>query len=118
LDRDDVIEQLAKPLIDAGHPVNLTNPEISVVVEVVKGVAGFCVIQNGQYSQFRKFNLPEVYVKGREIANASKTSKNVEQPAKDSEAVASASEGEDPETLSKVAAEDSSVSEATVAESA
>ncbi|KNE54537.1 hypothetical protein AMAG_00507 [Allomyces macrogynus ATCC 38327] len=64
VDRDRLIAKLAKPLVDAGHAVNLTQPEMSVVIEVIRGVAGVCIVHGGRYVRLRRFNLHEVYAKG------------------------------------------------------
>ncbi|KAJ3369126.1 hypothetical protein GGF31_005585 [Allomyces arbusculus] len=64
VDRDRLIAKLAKPLVDAGHAVNLTQPEMSVVIEVIRGVAGVSVVHGGRYVRLRRFNLHEVYAKG------------------------------------------------------
>ncbi|KAJ3367008.1 hypothetical protein GGF32_000069 [Allomyces javanicus] len=64
VDRDRLIAKLAQPLVDAGHAVNLTQPEMSVVIEVIRGVAGVCVVHGGRYVRLRRFNLHEVYAKG------------------------------------------------------
>ncbi|KNE56185.1 hypothetical protein AMAG_02019 [Allomyces macrogynus ATCC 38327] len=64
VDRDRLIAKLAQPLVDTGHAVNLTQPEMSVVIEVIRGVAGVCVVHGGRYVRLRRFNLHEVYAKG------------------------------------------------------
>ncbi|KAI9222582.1 hypothetical protein BC828DRAFT_378134 [Blastocladiella britannica] len=70
LNRDELIQELAKPLIDAGYTVDLVRPDVSVVVEVYRNVAGVSVVTGGDYVRLRKFNLHEVYAKGEDVVAA------------------------------------------------
>ncbi|KAL7751470.1 THUMP domain-containing protein 1 [Sorochytrium milnesiophthora] len=62
LDKDDVVAKVAKVMIDKGHLVHLDNPQLNIVVEAFKTVAGVSIVL--PYVKYRKFNLHEVYEKG------------------------------------------------------
>uniref|UniRef100_A0AAY4B7N0 THUMP domain-containing protein 1 n=1 Tax=Denticeps clupeoides TaxID=299321 RepID=A0AAY4B7N0_9TELE len=58
--RDDVIKSLAGLVgrLNPANKVNLTNPELTIIVEVIKSVC--CVSVARDYVAFKKFNLQEV----------------------------------------------------------
>ncbi|XP_053532309.1 THUMP domain-containing protein 1 [Ictalurus punctatus] len=69
--RDDVIKSIAG-LVNRLNPknkVDLTNPELSVIIEVIKSVCCVSVIRD--YKRFRKYNLQEV-AKGPATQESSK----------------------------------------------
>lgn len=64
--RDDVIKELAD-LVALKNPlnkVNLSEPELSIIVEVIKGHCLMSVIPN--YLKLKKYNLNELWAKGPE----------------------------------------------------
>ncbi|GAB0094624.1 THUMP domain-containing protein [Sergentomyia squamirostris] len=60
ISRDDVIKELADVVTskNPGNKVNLTEPEMSVIVEVIKGVC--CVSVLPEYLKLKKYNLLEL----------------------------------------------------------
>ncbi|ORZ40133.1 hypothetical protein BCR44DRAFT_1424468 [Catenaria anguillulae PL171] len=76
LDRNTLIADLASPMIAAGHSVDLSHPQVSIIVEVYRHIAGLCVVKDGQYTRLRKFNLHEVYAKGEDKAPAATVAEN------------------------------------------
>uniref|UniRef100_A0A182JTW1 THUMP domain-containing protein n=1 Tax=Anopheles christyi TaxID=43041 RepID=A0A182JTW1_9DIPT len=60
LSRDDVIRGLADLITskNAGNKANLKNPELAVIVEVIKGLC--CIGILPQYYQLRKYNVVEL----------------------------------------------------------
>ncbi|XP_014662515.1 PREDICTED: THUMP domain-containing protein 1-like [Priapulus caudatus] len=61
LRRDDVVRSLAEVVAEknAAHRVDLANPQLAVVVEVVANVCCLSVLTD--YARFRKYNLSELY---------------------------------------------------------
>ncbi|KAG6821338.1 hypothetical protein H0H93_000199 [Arthromyces matolae] len=55
--RQDLIEHIAK-CVPEGHTVELTNPQVFILVEVFKSVCGMSVVQN--YYDLQKFNMQEI----------------------------------------------------------
>ncbi|XP_053664131.1 THUMP domain-containing protein 1 homolog [Anopheles marshallii] len=62
LSRDDVIRELAELITakNAGNKANLKNPDLAVIVEVIKGLC--CIGILPEYYQLRKYNLVELVV--------------------------------------------------------
>ncbi|XP_055628784.1 THUMP domain-containing protein 1 homolog [Toxorhynchites rutilus septentrionalis] len=60
LDREDVIKELAGLISakNAGNKANLKNPELAVIVEVIKGLCLISVVP--EYFQLKKYNLVEI----------------------------------------------------------
>ncbi|XP_058054882.1 THUMP domain-containing protein 1 homolog [Anopheles bellator] len=60
LSRDDVIRELAQLITskNVGNKANLSNPDLAVIVEVIKGLC--CIGILPEYYQLRKYNLAEV----------------------------------------------------------
>uniref|UniRef100_A0A182J699 Uncharacterized protein n=1 Tax=Anopheles atroparvus TaxID=41427 RepID=A0A182J699_ANOAO len=60
LSRDDVIRELADLITakNAGNKANLKNPDLAVIVEVIKGLCCIGVLQ--EYYLLRKYNLAEI----------------------------------------------------------
>ncbi|XP_058125590.1 THUMP domain-containing protein 1 homolog [Anopheles ziemanni] len=60
LSRDDVIRELADLITakNAGNKANLKNPDLAVIVEVIKGLCCIGILQ--EYYQLRKYNLAEI----------------------------------------------------------
>ncbi|XP_052894601.1 THUMP domain-containing protein 1 homolog [Anopheles moucheti] len=60
LSRDDVIRELAELIAakNAGNKANLKNPDLAVIVEVIKGLC--CIGILPEYYQLRKYNLVEL----------------------------------------------------------
>lgn len=58
--RDEIIEDLAEIILkkNPGNKADLKNPEIAVVVEVVRGICLFSIAPN--YYKFKKYNLLEI----------------------------------------------------------
>ncbi|KAF5889822.1 cytochrome P450 3A30-like [Clarias magur] len=58
--RDDVIKSIAGLVnqLNPNNKVDLTDPELSIIIEVIKSVCCVSVIRD--YKQFRKYNLQEV----------------------------------------------------------
>ncbi|KAG6813457.1 hypothetical protein H0H92_010791 [Tricholoma furcatifolium] len=57
LSRPDLIQHIAK-CVPEGHTVELTNPEVFILVEVFKSICGISVVQN--YYELQKFNMTEI----------------------------------------------------------
>jgi len=55
--RDDVIKSIAKCVPD-GHKVDLTDPQLFILVEIFKSVCGMSVVRD--YYRLKKFNVLEV----------------------------------------------------------
>nr|XP_022908817.1 THUMP domain-containing protein 1 [Onthophagus taurus] len=57
LERDTVIKSVADLIeeIPGKHPVNLNNPDVSIVIEIIKNVALLAIVHN--YVDMKKFNL-------------------------------------------------------------
>ncbi|KAI9184049.1 THUMP domain-containing protein 1 [Blastocladiella emersonii ATCC 22665] len=70
LDRTEVIEAVAAVLHARGLKVNLERADVSVLVEAYRNRVGVAVVPEGKYTQYRKFNLHEVYAKGEDLAEA------------------------------------------------
>lgn len=60
--KGDVIEALAGQIsaLNATNKVNLTTPDLVVLVEVIKGICCLAVVSN--YYEFKKYNLLELCV--------------------------------------------------------
>lgn len=58
--RDEIIKELAElvALKNCNNKVNLKEPELSVIVEVIKGLCCLSVVE--EYIQFKKYNLIEI----------------------------------------------------------
>ncbi|XP_072767432.1 THUMP domain-containing protein 1 homolog [Anoplolepis gracilipes] len=58
--RDEIIQDLAEIILrkNPGNKVDLKNPEIAVIVEVIRGVCLLCIAPN--YYKFKKYNLLEI----------------------------------------------------------
>lgn len=57
LSRTDVNNAIAALIDQKKHPVNLTEPDVVIVVEVVRSIAGISVVKGSDYRLFKKFNL-------------------------------------------------------------
>ncbi|KAG5647346.1 hypothetical protein DXG03_000414 [Asterophora parasitica] len=57
ISRPELIEHVAK-CVPEGHTVELTNPEMFILVEVFKSVCGISVVEN--YYDLQKFNMTEI----------------------------------------------------------
>ncbi|KAG6902851.1 hypothetical protein C0995_010736 [Termitomyces sp. Mi166 len=57
ISRPDFIQHIAN-CVPEGHTVELTNPELFILVEVFKSVCGMSVVQN--YYDLQKFNMSEI----------------------------------------------------------
>jgi tRNA acetyltransferase TAN1 len=55
--RDPIIKALAD-MVPAGHKVNLTSPDVTILVEVINLVCGFAIVQD--YHKLKKYSLEEV----------------------------------------------------------
>ncbi|KAL5292388.1 THUMPD1 family protein [Megaselia abdita] len=60
INRDEIINELAElvALKNCNNKVNLKNPELSVIVEIIKGMCCLSVVE--QYIQLKKYNLIEI----------------------------------------------------------
>lgn len=61
LKRTDVIRSLAEIVVEKNpaHKVDLTDPDLAIVVEIIKNLCCVSVLQN--YTKFKKYNLSELY---------------------------------------------------------
>uniref|UniRef100_A0A182PA06 THUMP domain-containing protein n=1 Tax=Anopheles epiroticus TaxID=199890 RepID=A0A182PA06_9DIPT len=83
LSRDDVIRELADLITakNVGNKTNLKNPELAVIVEVIKGLC--CIGILPEYYQLRKYNVVEL-VATRPLAASNPAKAKVEQLTVDS----------------------------------
>lgn len=80
LDRDTVIKTLAA-LLPPRHPVNLSYPQVVLMLQVWRGQVGISVIRD--YSLYRKFNVQELIKKG---LNPKQETERKEKPGENEEA--------------------------------
>ncbi|KAG0155185.1 hypothetical protein PDIDSM_759 [Penicillium digitatum] len=59
LNRDVIIKTVADA-VGPEHPVNLTNYDLMILVDVAQNVIGMSVVQ-GDYDKLKRFNLAEIY---------------------------------------------------------
>ncbi|OQE40826.1 hypothetical protein PENCOP_c005G03476 [Penicillium coprophilum] len=59
LNRDIIIKTVADA-VGPEHPVNLTNYDLMILVDVAQNVIGMSVVQ-GDYDKLKRFNLAEIY---------------------------------------------------------
>ncbi|KAJ5941201.1 hypothetical protein N7516_001369 [Penicillium verrucosum] len=59
LKRDSIIKTVADA-VGPEHPVNLTNYDLMILVDVAQNVVGMSVVQ-GDYDKLKRFNLAEIY---------------------------------------------------------
>ncbi|KAJ5494147.1 hypothetical protein N7463_010234 [Penicillium fimorum] len=59
LNRDIIIKTVAD-VVGPEHPVNLTNYDLMILVDVAQNVIGMSVVQ-GDYDKLKRFNLAEIY---------------------------------------------------------
>ncbi|KAF7316689.1 THUMP domain-containing protein [Mycena chlorophos] len=72
LARDTLIATIAQCVPqDAGHSVDLGNPDLVILVEVFKSICGVSVVR--EYQKYKKFNVAEI-ASARQIANESSSS--------------------------------------------
>ncbi|KAG8453736.1 hypothetical protein GDO86_000385 [Hymenochirus boettgeri] len=66
MNRDDIIKDLAGIVssLNAENKVDLSNPEYTVIVEIIKNICCLSVVKD--YTLFRKYNLQEVIKSNRE----------------------------------------------------
>lgn len=71
IDRSEMIDKLADLVSQKNckHSVNLSNPDVSVIVEIIKGLCCLSVVE--EYIQLKKYNLIEI-VNGNKNAVADK----------------------------------------------
>ncbi|XP_053674187.1 THUMP domain-containing protein 1 homolog [Anopheles nili] len=69
LSRNDVIQELADLITakNAGNKANLKNPDLAVIVEVIKGLCCIGVLR--EYYQLRKYNVVEITSQEANISN-------------------------------------------------
>ncbi|KAJ5135605.1 uncharacterized protein N7515_004883 [Penicillium bovifimosum] len=56
----DVIIKVVADVVGPEHPVNLTNYDLMILVDVAQNVIGMSVVQ-GDYDKLKRFNLAEIY---------------------------------------------------------
>nr|GAT48711.1 predicted protein [Mycena chlorophos] len=72
LARDTLIAAIAQCVPqDAGHSVDLGNPDLVILFEVFKSICGVSVVR--EYQRYKKFNVAEI-ASARQIANESSSS--------------------------------------------
>lgn len=78
IDRDSVIKELAEMISakNRNNKANLKNPELAVIVEVIKGLALISVVP--EFSQLRKYNLMEICNRKDEDAQSQDSQKEEE----------------------------------------
>ncbi|XP_075035827.1 THUMP domain-containing protein 1 [Mixophyes fleayi] len=88
MNRDEVIKDLAGVVVsqNSENKVDLSNPEYTIVVEIIKNVCCLSVVKD--YTLFRKYNLQEVVKSDRE--------EKPQEPASDGKEKAQAESGNDP----------------------
>ncbi|KAF7327981.1 THUMP domain-containing protein [Mycena kentingensis (nom. inval.)] len=71
LARDPLLAAIAKCIPqDAGHSVDLGNPDLVILVEIFKSVCGVSVVR--EYQQLKKYNVAEIAT-ARKVANEEQT---------------------------------------------
>jgi len=76
-----VIDGVARVVVEAEqeHVVELSRPEVSVVVEVVNKITGVCVVGDSQYASLNKFNIRTCLESGIRDLNTVITKKQMDQ---------------------------------------
>jgi tRNA acetyltransferase TAN1 len=57
LDRNVLIESIADLIDQNKHPVNLTEPDIVILVEVLRSITGITIVSGEVYRKFKRFHL-------------------------------------------------------------
>jgi len=61
LDKEAVIKEVAS-IVPPFHCVNLTNPELCIIIQIIKSACGISVVNN--YQDYRKFNIQILAIQG------------------------------------------------------
>jgi len=61
LDKDVIIKEVAS-IVHPSHCVNLSNPDLCIVIQIIKSACGIAIVKNYQY--YRKFNVQILSEKG------------------------------------------------------
>ncbi|KAI9098604.1 hypothetical protein DFS34DRAFT_649304 [Phlyctochytrium arcticum] len=67
LKRDSIIGQIGE-LVTARHPVDLSNPELTVVMDIFKNICCMSVVK--EYKELKRYNLEKIFEDSVEIENA------------------------------------------------